>query len=119
MNKQTKIDGILRHLKIGNCQICNRKEKLCIDHNHQSGYVRGVLCNSCNSGLGFFKDNAELLCHAIGYLKVSPYLEYGLVMKDIEKEREYRMGKSGKKQKIVGRKVAKLPKIKWQKRFGY
>jgi hypothetical protein len=40
-----------------------------IDHCHISGDVRGILCRSCNNGLGCFKDNIESLEAAIAYLK--------------------------------------------------
>lgn len=39
-----------------------------IDHDHLSGDVRGVLCHSCNVGLGFFKDDIARLQEAIEYL---------------------------------------------------
>ena len=40
-----------------------------IDHCHDSGNVRGLLCNNCNTGLGQFKDNPSLLQSAIEYLQ--------------------------------------------------
>ena len=40
-----------------------------IDHCHDSGDVRGLLCNNCNTGLGQFKDNPSLLQSAIEYLQ--------------------------------------------------
>jgi len=40
-----------------------------IDHCHDSGDVRGLLCNSCNKGLGFFKDDKSALSSAIEYLQ--------------------------------------------------
>ena len=56
----------------GGCAICGgkslRKKYLAVDHNHDTGEVRGLLCNNCNSGLGFFKDNAALLRLAAAYL---------------------------------------------------
>ena len=40
-----------------------------IDHCHDSGNIRGLLCNNCNTGLGQFKDNPSLLQSAIRYLQ--------------------------------------------------
>ena len=51
------------------CAICGTgNQKLCVDHNHQTGEIRGLLCNSCNSGLGKFKDTPELIKSAYNYL---------------------------------------------------
>lgn len=51
------------------CAICNKPlVKPCADHDHGSGDFRGILCNGCNRGLGFFEDNPELLQAAIAYL---------------------------------------------------
>jgi len=59
----------------GRCLICkNTAEKgkrLFVDHCHETGKVRGLLCNLCNSGLGFFKDSSANLKNAIKYLKNS------------------------------------------------
>ena len=54
----------------GFCAICKIESKLFIDHNHSSGSVRGLLCLSCNFGLGHFKDSEALLLSAIEYLKI-------------------------------------------------
>jgi len=40
-----------------------------VDHCHATGRIRGLLCNSCNTALGGFKDNQLYLCRAIEYLK--------------------------------------------------
>lgn len=57
------------------CKICGSKETnrknteyFAVDHCHETGKVRGLLCYNCNSGLGKFKDNPELLEKAIDYL---------------------------------------------------
>lgn len=50
------------------CQICGGLHRLSIDHNHDTGEVRGLLCSSCNIGLGMFNDNQELLIKASSYL---------------------------------------------------
>lgn len=50
------------------CAICGSKEHLFLDHCHDTRHVRGALCPSCNSGLGYFKDNPQTLLSAIEYL---------------------------------------------------
>ena len=50
------------------CEICNGTKKIYYDHNHQNGKFRGWLCQSCNSMLGFAKDDITILQKAIGYL---------------------------------------------------
>jgi len=50
------------------CQICHKKTSLCVDHDHITGKVRGILCTSCNTGLGRFNDNIDGLQKAIDYL---------------------------------------------------
>jgi hypothetical protein len=52
------------------CAICNRESiyKLHVDHNHKSGKVRGLLCGSCNRGIGLFGESLELLQKAKEYL---------------------------------------------------
>jgi len=57
----------------GCCAICGRHQsefnlKLAVDHDHISGKIRGLLCNTCNKGLGCFKDDINLLNKAINYL---------------------------------------------------
>ena len=39
-----------------------------IDHDHDTGKIRGILCTNCNTGLGQFKDNVSVLAEAIKYL---------------------------------------------------
>lgn len=54
----------------GLCKICGTYHNtLCVDHCHDSGEVRGLLCNGCNKALGLFKDNSTILGRAILYLK--------------------------------------------------
>jgi|SRR5882672_4684864 len=50
------------------CGICAGTEKLCVDHDHVTNKIRGILCGECNFGLGKFKDNVELLKQAVRYL---------------------------------------------------
>lgn len=58
--------------QLGRCAICNRKDDknyLVVDHCHKGGIIRGLLCQPCNKGLGFFKDSPLNLEKAIDYLK--------------------------------------------------
>lgn len=62
----------------GVCAICggppyegrldSRKRRLAVDHHHETGVVRGLLCDPCNTGLGMFKDDPKRLESAIQYL---------------------------------------------------
>jgi hypothetical protein len=51
------------------CAICGEKSKLHLDHDHENIKIRGLLCSACNTGLGFFKDDIQLLLKAIIYLR--------------------------------------------------
>lgn len=54
------------------CAICKQrpiKKMLCVDHDHKSKLVRGLLCQRCNSAIGFFRDNILLLEQAKIYLE--------------------------------------------------
>ena len=58
----------------GCCSICGRhqsefKKSLFVDHDHETGKVRGLLCYSCNTILGMAHDNIDLLKNTIDYLE--------------------------------------------------
>lgn len=68
--------NILFKKQNGVCAICKKEElgkSLAVDHSHNSGEIRGLLCQDCNRGLGMFKDNIELLKKAIDYLYGGKY----------------------------------------------
>lgn len=52
------------------CALCGKTpaKGLVIDHDHKTGAVRALLCSSCNTGLGHFRDDPALLARAIEYL---------------------------------------------------
>lgn len=50
------------------CAICNEQRTLVVDHDHKTGSVRGLLCYACNTALGKFRDNKDILLSAINYL---------------------------------------------------
>jgi len=56
-------------IKTESCTICGSKEKLVVDHCHKGNFVRGMLCNHCNRGLGHFRDDPILLEFAKKYLQ--------------------------------------------------
>ncbi len=54
------------------CAVCKKKptpsRRLCVDHNHLTGEVRGLLCDRCNRGIGLLGDSAEAVYAAYRYL---------------------------------------------------
>lgn len=63
----------------GLCKICHVQmviggldhDSVCIDHDHETGRVRGLLCHRCNLGLGGFRDKMALVQAALDYLKAA------------------------------------------------
>lgn len=54
----------------GRCKICQDvPSKLYVDHDHETGVVRGLLCHNCNSLLGQAYDDVDILLAAVKYLK--------------------------------------------------
>lgn len=67
----------LYSLQNGLCAICgnpqlNRKKHLSVDHDHETGIVRGLLCEKCNWALGWFGDCPSRILNAIRYLQSPP-----------------------------------------------
>ena len=63
--------------EIFTCPICKKKtipdltSKVVLDHDHKTGRPRAWICDSCNTGIGRFKDEIEILKNAIEYLKTN------------------------------------------------
>ena len=76
------------------CMICGcatsqgsmKRNNLCIDHDHKTGKVRGILCHHCNCALGMFKDETGLLQRAIDYLFSSK--ERATTIENLKKKRD-------------------------------
>ena len=57
------------------CPICSKRtiagitSKVVLEHDHRSGRVRGWVCDSCNTGIGRFKDDKKLLKRAINFIE--------------------------------------------------
>ncbi len=49
-------------------QLCTKRSRLSVDHDHATKAFRGLLCDACNNGLGRFNDDPAVLQRAIGYL---------------------------------------------------
>lgn len=73
----------------GFCAICKRArgltKKLAVDHDHETGYVRGLLCGPCNKILGHLRDSLDLANGLYQYLARPPaYKVIGMVKPDGE-----------------------------------
>lgn len=51
------------------CEVCGSGKKICVDHCHRTGRVRGFLCDACNITLGKVKDNPTTLRRLAEYLE--------------------------------------------------
>ena len=69
------------------CCICNSNisNRYCIDHNHKTKEIRGLLCYKCNMGLGKFGDRIDLLSKAIVFLYERG--SYGIQNSSMDKKR--------------------------------
>jgi hypothetical protein len=67
----------LYEFQLGHCAICRRatgaSRKLSVDHDHDTGAVRGLLCRPCNTMLGHARDRREFFERAAVYLLAPPY----------------------------------------------
>lgn len=62
------------YLRSLGCEICGKafgEKNPCFDHCHNTGQYRGLLCSTCNSGIGLLKDNIKILQKALDYLSRS------------------------------------------------
>ena len=60
----------------GYCAICgvhqtNLKQPLGVDHNHETGKVRGLLCLKCNFAIGYLQEDTRIILAALRYLETN------------------------------------------------
>lgn len=67
--KQNFVCGICQRPETARHQNSGRIRELSIDHDHETGKTRGLLCRSCNLALGNLNDSIPLLLAAVDYLK--------------------------------------------------
>jgi len=64
---------VLKASQNNRCAICNAEgtleKRLVVDHDHKTGRVRQLLCDTCNRGIGLLGDDADRLQKAADYLK--------------------------------------------------
>ena len=77
-----EIKVVLRNHQNSKCAICDKLigDNGHLDHHHEKEYCRGVLCQSCNLGIGYFKDSMRLLSRAAIYVAFyeKMHKEYGI-----------------------------------------
>ena len=63
--------NLMKQSQNNSCKICRKDKPLIVDHCHETGKIRGLLCSRCNSSIGLVDENIETLESAIEYLKSS------------------------------------------------
>lgn len=61
--------GEMRSRQGGLCALCGKPKVLVVDHCHETGRVRALLCHRCNTSLGWFESNPQV------WVKLSSYLD--------------------------------------------
>jgi Recombination endonuclease VII len=73
IRKEDKSSALKSLINVKKCGICGRKKpngkNWHTDHSHKTRKFRGILCHSCNIGLGHFMDSIRFLQKAISYLR--------------------------------------------------
>jgi len=84
----------------GKCKICNEGyelKKMCLDHDHNTNNVRGLLCNKCNLILGHSYDKIEIINNCIIYLNKNGIQDKILEVEDIIESRRKQIIEDGRK----------------------
>ena len=108
----------LLEIQEGLCSICwveldteygtQSPNKVQVDHCHETDVVRGLLCFSCNTGLGKFRDSKELLQRALNYLNNPPDVVYRATGLTPE---ELKVARLDKRKKQLPQDLSEVPKV--------
>jgi len=60
----------------GRCRGCGKLKPLCVDHDHESGRIRGLLCRTCNATIGLAQEDINILKNLVGYLDYNWKLDH-------------------------------------------
>jgi hypothetical protein len=63
-----EVDELIRQ-QGGSCAVCRKREAKQVDHDHETGAVRGIVCLLCNAAMGAFRDDPNLIRRAIAYVR--------------------------------------------------
>jgi hypothetical protein len=63
-----EVDELIRR-QGGVCAVCRKREAKQVDHDHETGAVRGIVCLLCNAAMGAFHDDPDLIRRAIAYVE--------------------------------------------------
>lgn len=99
------------------CHLCGKDGgRLCHDHDHGTGMLRGILCNSCNSRLGWYERNKEAID---GYLSASPLSEWVPYAKrhpvDPDRQRAWNRASYERNKEKVAERSRKWVKENWER----
>lgn len=97
---------------VGNCAICGERKYLARDHDHVTGFLRGLICYKCNTGLGFFGDTIENVESAAAYLRNPPLAQNRVEWPDTPAQRAERARRAPGQGMI-----RQLPNGRWEARI--
>lgn len=59
----------LKNKQDNKCLGCGEEKSLCVDHCHETGKVRGLLCRQCNAAIGLAQEDIQILKNLVSYLE--------------------------------------------------
>ena len=66
---------IIKVKRGASCAICGSEDKLTIDHSHETGAFRGILCHWCNTAIGLMREDPDRFAKAVAYLADPPGID--------------------------------------------